>query len=136
MAEDKLQLSIVTPEQSMVTDEVDQVNVPGTEGDMGILLNHAPLFSTLRPGELSYEKDGQTVAMVVSDGYVEVTANRVTVLAETAEFAGDIDRSRAEEAKRKAEAILAKGDLEEEELRETQKKLFRAIARLEHTEGN
>ncbi|MCA8880653.1 MAG: F0F1 ATP synthase subunit epsilon [Nitrospina sp.] len=133
MADGKLQLSIVTPEQNMVTDEVDQVNVPGTEGDMGILLDHAPLFSTLRPGELSYEKDGQTVSLVVSDGYVEVTANRVTVLAETAEYSGDIDRSRAEEAKRKAEAILAKGDLAEEELREAQKKLFRAIARLEHT---
>ncbi len=136
MADSKLHLSIVTPERHMVTDEVDQVNVPGTEGDMGILFDHSPLFSTLRPGQLSYEKDGEEIALVVSDGYIEVTSNRVTVLAETAEFLSGIDRERAEEARKKAEALIAKGDLEEEELREAQKKLFRALARLEHTQSN
>lgn len=133
---DKLQLSIVTPERHMVTDEVDQVNVPGTEGDMGILFDHSPLFSTLRPGQLSYEKDGEEVALVVSDGYVEVTSNRVTILAETAEYVSGIDRERAEEARKKAEALIAKGGLEEDELREAQKKLFRALARLEHSQSN
>ncbi len=120
----------------MVTDEVDQVNVPGAEGDMGILPDHSPLFSTLRPGQLSYEKGGEVSAMVVSDGYVEVTSNRVTVLAETAEFLTGIDRARAEEARKQAESLLAKGDLQEEEIREAQKKLFRALARLEHSQGN
>ncbi len=120
----------------MVTDDVDQVNVPGTEGDMGILLDHSPLISTLRPGQLSYEKDGEEVALIVSDGYIEVTNNRVTVLAETAEFLNDIDHARAKEARKKAEDMIAKGGLEEEELREAQKKLFRALARLEYTKEN
>ncbi|MFQ5482139.1 MAG: F0F1 ATP synthase subunit epsilon [Nitrospinaceae bacterium] len=129
-----IQLAVVTPEGSMVGEAVDQVNVPGSEGDMGILSEHAPLFSILRPGRLSYEKGDEVVTLVVSGGYVEVADNRVTVLAETAEFLHEIDRQRALAAKKTAEDLLARPDLEEEQVREAQKKLFRALARLEHTE--
>jgi F-type H+-transporting ATPase subunit epsilon len=131
----KLILSIVTPEQQLVADEVDQVNAPGTEGDLGILYDHAPLLTNLRSGQLSYEKDGETVALVVSGGYLEVTDNRVTVLAETGEFLQEIDRERAERAHADAEKLLLT-DLSEEEFIETQKKLFRAIARLENLNNN
>ena len=79
---EKLALSIVTPEKLLVSEEVDQVNVPGSEGDMGILCDHTPILTNLRSGQLSYEKDGETIALVVSGGYLEVTDNRVTILAE------------------------------------------------------
>ena len=132
----KLILSIVTPEKHLVSEEVDQVNVPGTEGDLGILYDHAPILTLLRSGQLSYEKEGETVVLVVSGGYLEVTDNRVTVLAETGEFLHEIDRERAERAHAEAEKRLGQTDISEEEYIETQKKLFRAIARLENSENN
>jgi F-type H+-transporting ATPase subunit epsilon len=132
----KLILSIVTPEKQLVSEEVDQVNVPGTEGDLGILHDHAPILTLLRSGQLSYEKGGETVILVVSGGYLEVTDNRVTVLAETGEFLHEIDRERAELAQANAENRLGETDISEEEYIETQKKLFRAIARLENSENN
>ena len=64
----KLILSIVTPEKQLVAEEVDQVNAPGSEGDLGILYDHAPILTNLRSGQLSYEKDGETIALVVSIG--------------------------------------------------------------------
>ena len=133
---EKLILSIVTPEKLLVSEEVDQVNVPGSEGDMGILYDHTPILTNLRSGQLSYEKDGETIALVVSGGYLEVTDNRVTILAETGEFVHEIDRERAERAQAQAEELLGKTDLSEEEFIEAQKKLFRAIARLENSENN
>ena len=132
----KLILSIVTPEKQLVSEEVDQVNVPGTEGVLGILHDHAPILTLLRTGQLSYEKEGKTISMVVSGGYLEVTDNRVTVLAETGEFLHEIDRERAELAKADAEKRLSEPDISEEEYIETQKNLFRAIARLENSENN
>ena len=132
----KLNLSIVTPEKQLVAEEVDQVNAPGTEGDLGILFDHAPILTNLRPGQLSYEKDGETVVMVVSGGFLEVSDNRVTILAETGEFLSEIDRPRAEKAQTHAEELLSKPGLSEEEFIEAQKKLFRAIARLENTINN
>jgi F-type H+-transporting ATPase subunit epsilon len=132
----KLILSIVTPEKQLVSEEVDQVNAPGTEGDLGILFDHAPILTNLRSGQLSYENDGETIALVVSGGYLEVTDNRVTVLAETGEFLHEIDRERAERAHADAEKRLSDADLSEEEFIEAQKKLFRATARLENMEKN
>ncbi|MBT6856245.1 MAG: F0F1 ATP synthase subunit epsilon [Nitrospina sp.] len=132
----KLILNIVTPEKLLVSEEVDQVNVPGSEGDMGILYDHTPILTNLRSGQLSYEKEGETIALVVSGGYLEVTDNRVTILAETGEFLHEIDRERAERAHADAEAELGKTDITEEDFIETQKKLFRAIARLENSKNN
>jgi len=131
----KLILSIVTPEKQLVAEEVDQVNAPGSEGDLGILYDHAPILTNLRSGQLSYEKDGETIALVVSGGYLEISENCVTVLAETGEFLHEIDRERAERAHAEAEKLLLT-DLSEEEFVEAQKKLFRAIARLENLSNN
>ena len=131
----KIILSIVTPDKQLVVEEVDQVNAPGSEGDLGILYDHAPILTNLRSGQLSYEKDGETISLVVSGGYLEVTDNRVTVLAETGEFLHEIDRERAERAHADAEKLLLT-DLSEEEFIETQKKLFRAVARLENLNNN
>ncbi len=134
---DKLFLSLVTPEKEMVVDpEVDQVNIPGFDGDMGILPNHAPLLTLLRPGRFSYEKGEEVVELVVSEGYAEVTADRVTILAESAEFLHEIDHDRAEIARAAAEKLLEKADLEGEAFKEAQDKLFRALARLETKKSN
>jgi len=133
---DLLDLNIVTPERLMVADEVDQVNIPGSEGDMGILYNHAPILTTLRPGRLSYQKGDKTVSLVVSAGYVEVAANRVIVLAETAEFLEEVDRNRAQAAKTRAEEMLRNPQLSDDEFQKAQRKLFRATARLESAEDN
>ena len=81
------------------------------------------------------ETENVTTELIVSHGYVEVTDNRVIILAETAEFLHEVDRERAEKAKSKAEAILLKTELSEEDFKEAQDDLFRAIARLEHTES-
>jgi len=132
----KLKLNVVTPEKQLVSEEVDQVNAPGSEGDFGILYDHAPFLTNLRSGQLSYENDGETTALVIGGGYLEVTENRVTILAETGEFLNEIDRERAQRARSEAEEKLSDPDLSEEEFSETQKKLFRAIARLENSENN
>ena len=138
MAENKLQLSIVTPERLVVDEEVDQVNIPGVEGDLGILYDHAPILTTMRPGQFSYESVGEkgreTIQMVVSGGYLEVTDNRVIVLAEAVEFLDEIDQERAKASLAKAEEALSRTDLSDDEFEEAQNKLFRAIARLEPTE--
>ncbi len=136
MAEQLLELTIVTPEKAVVTDKVDQVNLPGVEGDLGILYDHAPILTTLRPGRLSYQKGSETIMLIVSGGYLEVTDNRVIVLAETAEFMDEIDSKRAEVARGKAEEMLSRADLSDEEFKEAQKKLFRAVARIEGAEGD
>ena len=128
---DLLDLTIVTPERSLVAEKVDQVDIPGTEGDMGILHNHTPILTSLRPGRLTYQRDQKSVSLVVSTGYVEVAENRVIVLAETAEFFDELDRARAQTAKAKAEEILKNSQLSDKAFEKAQKKLFRAIARLE-----
>ena len=122
MAENKLQLSIVTPERLVLNEEVDQVNVPGVEGDLGILYDHAPILTTMRPGRFSYEllgeKGGETINMIVSGGYLEVTDNRVIVLAEAVEFLDEIDKERAKASLAKAEAALSNTDLSDDEFSE------------------
>ena len=140
MAENKLQLSIVTPERLVLDEDVDQVNVPGVEGDLGILCDHAPVLTTMRPGRFSYELTGEkgreAIHMIVSGGYLEVTDNRVIVLAEAVEFLDEIDKERAKASLMKAEEALSNTDLSDDEFIETQNRLFRAIARLEPTETN
>jgi len=140
MAENKLQLSIVTPDRLILTEEVDQVNVPGVEGDLGILYDHAPILTTMRPGRFSYEllgeKGKETIHMIISGGYLGVTDNRVIVLAEAVEFLDEIDKERAKASLVKAEEALANADLSDDEFAEAQNRLFRAVARLEPTEVN
>jgi len=140
MAENKLQLSIVTPERLVLSEDVDQVNIPGVEGDLGILYDHAPILTTMRAGRLSYEllgeKGRETINMIVSGGYLEVTDNRVIVLAEAVEFLDEIDKERAKASLAKAEEALSNPDLSDDEFTEAQDRLFRAIARIEPTEMN
>jgi len=103
---DLLQLEVVTPERLLVREEVSQVMVPGANGYMGILPDHAPLLSELGVGEVAYMAQGHKRFMTVVGGFVQVAGNRVRVLASTAEKADEIDVKRAEEALRRATGRL------------------------------
>src|SRR4051812_46167594 len=103
----KLTLEIVTPDKSIVRDEVDEVELPGSEGYLGVLPGHTPLLTTLKVGELWYRIGQEKHYLAIAFGFVEVLPDRVTVLAQIAERAQDIDIERAEAAKRRAEERLA-----------------------------
>jgi len=99
----KIALEIVTPDRALVTEQVDEVQVPGSEGYFGILPGHAPLLASLQVGELWYRIGQEKHYLAIAFGFVEVRPDRVTVLANIAERAQDIDITRAEAAKGRAE---------------------------------
>ncbi|MEZ4861862.1 MAG: F0F1 ATP synthase subunit epsilon [Caldilineaceae bacterium] len=100
-------VDIVTPERLLLSEEVDMVTLPGIDGQMGILRGHIPLLSILDIGEVVLHQANTTRHIAVSGGLVEVRPNKVTVLADTAEHAEEIDLQRAEEARERAQASLA-----------------------------
>ena len=102
-----LTLEIVTPDRALVSETVDEVQVPGSEGYFGVLPGHAPLLSSLQVGELWYRKGQEKHYLAVAFGFVEVLPDKVTVLAHIAERAEDIDLGRAEKAKARAEERVA-----------------------------
>ena len=102
-----IRLEIVTGERLVYSDDVDAVVAPGVEGEMGIRPQHAALMTTLQPGEVLVRKAGQEVSIAVSGGFMEVLPDKVTILADTAERAEEIDESRAEEARKRAQKLLA-----------------------------
>jgi F-type H+-transporting ATPase subunit epsilon len=104
-----LNLEVVTAERLVYSEEVTMVIAPGIQGQLGILPNHAALMTILEPGELIVRKGTEEVSMSIAGGYLEVLHNRVTVLADAAERAEEIDIARAEEAKRRAEELLRSG---------------------------
>ena len=102
----KIKFEIVTAERVIYSDEVDVVIAPGIEGELGILPHHAPLMTMLQPGSLRVRKGTEEIEIVVSGGFLEVRPDKVTVLADTAEHAEEIDVERAAAAKRRAEERL------------------------------
>ena len=103
----KLTLEIVTPERSLVHEEVDEVQLPAVEGYLGVRPGHTPLLATLQVGEVTYRRGAETGHLHVAFGFAEVIPDRVTILAQTAERAEQIDVARAEAAKKRAEARMA-----------------------------
>ena len=103
----KLTLEIVTPDRSLVTEQVDEVELPGSEGYFGVLPGHSPLLASLQVGELWYRIGTEKHFLSVAFGFVEVLPEHVTVLARIAEKAQDIDVARAEAAKKRAEERVA-----------------------------
>ena len=101
-----MKLEIITAERVVYSDDVDIVVAPGIEGELGILPHHAPLMTTLQPGELRVRKEGEEVFMAVSGGFLEIMANKVTILADAAERSEEIDEARVQEAVRRAEERL------------------------------
>jgi len=127
---DELKLEIVTPEQMTFRGVVEEVTIPGTEGQFGVLKGHAALLSSVDIGELNFTQDHKKTYYAVNTGYAEVTASKVTVLVETAERFDLIDRERAKRAREQAEEKLAKLSREDVEFEKARLALLRAITRL------
>lgn len=124
-----IRLDIVTAERLVYSEEVDMVVAPGIDGEMAILPHHAPLMTMLQPGELLVRNQGQDISLAVTGGFLEVRPDRITVLADAAERADEIDAERAEEAKRRAEQRLA-GKLDETDHMLAEAALRRSLVRL------
>ena len=127
----QIDLEIVTPDHLVVHDTVTAVTIPGKAGYLGILPGHTPLLSEIVPGVIAYDRDNVTHYLTVSWGFAEVLADRVVVLAQTAERAEEIDIARAEAAKERAEERLQRYSdvsIDRERAREA---LAKAMARLE-----
>src|SRR5579859_2996587 len=124
-----LHVEVVTAERELYNGEADMVSAPGSEGRLGILPRHAALLATLMPGELTIKLGGAEEPLFVSGGFLEVSDNSVTVLADTAEHAEEIDQARAEAARRRAQEHLeqARSDVERADLLGA---LERAVARI------
>ena len=103
-----LTLELVTPDRSVGRESVDELRIPGTEGYLGVLPGHTPLLTSLQVGELWFRQGGDTSYVSVAFGFAEVLPDRVTILAQIAERAEDIDIERAQEAERRARDRLAK----------------------------
>jgi len=124
-----LHVEVVTAERELYNGEANLVSAPGSEGRLGILPRHAALLTTLAPGDLRIELNGAEEPLFVSGGFLEVSDDNVTVLADTAEHAEEIDQARAEEARRRAQERLAQAQSNVERA-ELQASLERAVARL------
>ena len=124
-----IRLDIVTAEQLVFSEEVDMVVVPGVDGEMAVLPHHAPLMTMLQPGELIVRRQGEDMFLAVTGGFLEVRPDRVTILADAAERADEIDAARAEEAKLRAEQRLA-GKLDEADQAHAEAALRRSLIRL------
>ena len=126
-------LELVTAERMVYSDDVDMVIAWGVEGQLGILPHHAPLMTMLQPGELIVKKDNKETYMAVSGGFLEVRPDKVIVLADACERAEEIDKTRAEEAKRLAEGIM-KAPPPETETASAEAALRRSLVRLKVAE--
>lgn len=110
-----IKLDIVTAERTVFSEDVEYVSAPGVDGILGILPRHAPLLTALTVGELHYKKAGQDYHFAIGGGFMEVRPDKVTVLADSAEHADEIDEQRAEQARQRAHETLKEkpqGDIE------------------------
>jgi F-type H+-transporting ATPase subunit epsilon len=135
-----LQLEIVTPERLAYSDSVDEVVVPGSEGELGILPHHAPLLAMLGVGELRIRKAGAEESFAIAGGFVQVRPDKVVVMAEMADMASEIDLERAHEARREAERAIETGFHEGADLAAARAALQQALLRIRvaerrHREG-
>ena len=131
----QLNLEVVTPHRTVLVKDVDSVTLPGIEGELGILPEHIPLLTTLDTGIVTYSSSGKTQSIAVHWGYAQVDGNSVSVLAELAETAAEIDLERAKDAENKAKETLVSGDpatdwrAEERRQNKYESKLKRSIVR-------
>jgi F-type H+-transporting ATPase subunit epsilon len=127
---DELTLEIVTPEMMSFTGKVEEVTIPGSEGEFGVLKGHASLLSSVDIGELSFTREGKRTRYAVHTGYAEVTASKITVLVESAERSDAIDIERAQRARERAEGKMAKMAKEDSEFEKARLALMRALTRI------
>jgi len=125
---DKINLTIVTRERKIVEVEVDEVILPGYEGELGILPGHTPLLAILKVGELRYRSDGQSERMVISWGFAEVLPDRVIVLAERGFLPSEVDPAEAERMRRELEKELADLSSNDPQFKIVEAKLEESVA--------
>ena len=125
-----LDFELVTADRVVLQEEgVDMVVAPGADGQLGVLPHHVPLITTLAPGELRIKRGGEETSIVVTGGFMEVTREKVLVLADAAERSEEIDIARAEEARRRAQERLASSP-DGVDLARAEAAMRRAVARL------
>ena len=123
-----MRLEIITAERVVYSDDVDVLIAPGMAGELGILPHHAPLMTIISPGEITVRKEGEEDAyLAISGGFLEVMANHVTILADTAERSDEIDEARVREAVRRAEERI--------QLRASDVDLERAVSALQRSQA-
>lgn len=125
-----INLEIVTVERQLYNDDVDMVVAPGSEGVLGILPNHAPLLTSLSYGELIVRKGGHEEAFAIGGGYMDVQPNKITVLADGAERADEINLDRAMAARDRAQKLIDEGGLSLDDLLRAEAALRRSLLRL------
>ena len=126
-----LRLEFVTPAQAIAHDDVDEVELPGEDGYFGVLPGHAPLLAALKTGIMWYRKGAEKRYAFVDGGFAEVLGDRVSILAQTAERAEDIDLARAEAARRRAEEQLARPTAVDFDAERARIAILRAITRIQ-----
>jgi F-type H+-transporting ATPase subunit epsilon len=129
-----LRLEVITPERVVYTDDVDMVIAPATDGYVGILPHHAPLLTTLGPGEFRVKKGGVEEVLAVFGGFMDVRGDRVVVLTEDAEHAEDIDAKQAQDARDRAQQALAAGPMSAADEARARASLQRALVRIRVSE--
>ncbi len=131
-----IQLEVITPERRVLSEAVDAVQVPGANGELGILPGHTPLISQINSGVLSYTQGAASERLHVAGGFVEVSNDRVTVLADVAERPAEIDAARARAARERYERQLSSFSGDAAEFEEGRMGLERATTRLQLAEGS
>jgi F-type H+-transporting ATPase subunit epsilon len=127
---EKIQLDIVTPERAVLSETVDELILPGADGYLGVRPGHAPLLAMLKVGSISVRKGSDTRHLAVSWGFAEILPDRVSILAETAETAEEIDVDRAVRAKERAETRLKSPD-PDTDFKRAQVALEKALIRIQ-----
>jgi len=135
-----LLLEIVTPERLSYSDTVDAVNLPGVEGELGVLPHHAPLVTMLGVGELRIRKAGVEESFAIAGGFLQVRPDKVVVMAEMADMASEIDLEKAHEARREAEIALDRAPTDAADLAAARAQLQHSLLRIRvaerrHREG-
>lgn len=125
----KIKFQIITPEKVVFNEEIDSITLPTVDGEITVLPNHIPLISVTKPGEIMIRKDGEVHHMAVMRGFVETSENRVRLMTDAAELAEEIDERRAQEAKERAEKLVAESK-DQVEYTDASAALARALARV------
>lgn len=128
---DRIRLRLVTPSRLLLDEEVDEVTAPGALGEFGVLPNHISFLALLEAGEMSYKQGADRRHLALAGGYAEVVDDVMTVLANAAEYAQEIDAERARRARERAEKKMAELNWEDKEFAEAEAALRRALVRLQ-----
>jgi F-type H+-transporting ATPase subunit epsilon len=130
MAEKELLLEVVTPDRLVLSTQAEVVVCPGVEGQFGVLPGHIPFLSALEIGEMYYKAGGKTEYLAVSGGFAEVTGEKVTIVAESAEVGREIDVDRARRAQERAEKRLAAAKTENVDWARAEAAMRRSLMRM------